>query len=62
MPVVNLFGDDRKQLFIDCVARLGHYGDIYERAMGSHTPREGRNLLNNAEGGFGPQQVAIPVL
>lgn len=64
MPVVNFFGDGRKQMFIDCVSRVGNYGEIYVRTLGSSIPRQGRNLLNTYDSGtgFGPQQFAVPVV
>lgn len=64
MPTVNLFGTDSKQMFIDCVVRVGNYGDIYNRTLGVlGIPRTGRNLLNSPspKTGFGGQQLALPM-
>lgn len=46
MPVVNLFGDRFVQMFRDVILAGGHYGEIYEEALGSTIPRAGRNELN----------------
>ena len=59
MPVVSLFGEERKQMFRDAVYAVGNYGEIYNRTLESIIPREGRNLLNTNP--VGPQQLPLPI-
>ena len=46
MPVVNLFGQHLKQMFLDSLSATGNYGEIYERTLGNLIPRAGGNQLN----------------
>lgn len=57
MPLVNLFGEKFKPMFLDIVKEVGNYGEIYNKTMQGLIPRDGRNTLNNDSG---PQQFAFP--
>jgi hypothetical protein len=57
MPLVYLFGEDFKSMFLDCIYEVGSYGDMYYRNLGAFLPRTGRNNLNQDSG---PQQFAFP--
>jgi ABC-type amino acid transport substrate-binding protein len=46
MRAVNLFGENLKQIFRDCIKGVGSYGEIYNRTLQDLIPRSGRNLLN----------------
>lgn len=58
MPVVNLFGEYSKQMFLDMIYAVGSYGEMYNRTLEATFPRSGANRLNeNLEG---PQQFPVP--
>ena len=52
LPAADVFGPKYIQMFRFVNLALGHYGDIYERNLGSIIPRSGPNLLND---GSSPQ-------
>ncbi|CAB9509681.1 extracellular solute-binding protein [Seminavis robusta] len=58
MPTVSLFGQQFKQMFLDCIAAVGSYGEIYERTLEDLIPRSGGNLLNDDFSN--PQVYAVP--
>ena len=59
MPLVSLFGELNKQIFLDSIYAVGSYGDIYNRTMESIVPRQGSPNMLNANLN-GPQHIAIP--
>ena len=59
MPAVNLFGQQLKQMFLDCVLAVGNYGEIYSRTVNELVPRSGGNFLNRDLSG--PQQLPLPL-
>ena len=59
MPVVNLFGQQLKQMFLDSLSATGNYGEIYERTLGNLIPRRGGNQLTS---NFSQSQMfAVPI-
>ena len=57
MPLIQLFGEHFKAMFLDIILEVGNYGDIYNETMQALVPRSGRNTLNSDSG---PQQFAYP--
>ena len=57
MPLIQLFGEHFKAMFLDIILEVGNYGDIYNETMQVWVPRSGRNTLNSDSG---PQQFAYP--
>ena len=45
MPVVELFGEDFKQMFRDCIYAVGSYAEIYNATLQGSIPRSGANML-----------------
>ena len=58
MPLVSLFGEDFKAMFLDSISAAGSYSEIHESSRQSGAPRSAYNFLNqNLEG---PQQFPLP--
>ena len=58
MPLVNLFGEMFKPMFLDIAKEVGNYGEIYNNTLQALIPRFGRNTLNDESG---PPQVSFPI-
>jgi len=46
LPTVSVFGDQFENMFIDAVAAVGNYGEIYERNLEAISPRQSLNFIN----------------
>jgi general L-amino acid transport system substrate-binding protein len=46
MPEVSLFGEEFRNMFVNAVAAVGNYGDIYDRSAQEEVSRGGLNELN----------------
>ena len=42
----SVFGDQFKTMFIDAVAAVGNFGEMYARYLENYVPRQGMNLIN----------------
>jgi hypothetical protein len=49
LPAVDLFGPKYIQMFRFVSVHIGHYGDMYDRNLGSLIPRSGANTLNEGD-------------
>ncbi|CAB9511220.1 Putative amino-acid ABC transporter-binding protein YhdW [Seminavis robusta] len=61
MPSVYLFGPQFLRMLRDPILELGNYGELYERNVGPHIPRGGRNVINSIRTP-GPQFYPVPGL
>ena len=47
-----LFGPEYEDMFIDAIAAVGNYGEMYERNYGGTLPRSRYNMINTGDSGL----------
>lgn len=58
MPLVPMFGNDLENAFRNSFETIGHYGEIFNRTIGSFVQRNNLSSLNTFP--FGPQHYPWP--
>ena len=58
LPVINLFGEEFTEMFVDIISAVGSYAEIYNNTLEPLIPRSGGNLLNDLNS---PQQFPVHI-
>jgi ABC-type amino acid transport substrate-binding protein len=51
-PTTHVFGDRYTNMFIDAIAAVGNYGEMYARNFEERIPRQGMNLITDGSNGM----------